>query len=101
MRREWLDELSEERFRTLAVETEAGLELDVCRLAETPPPVLRRVLLQAMRAVAGTREVGLDHVEAVAALLRGTTQGGVDVPGSRVELRGGKLVLLQQGGGLR
>ena len=97
---QWLDELGDERFRTLAVETEAGLELDVRRLAETPPPVLRRVLLQAMRAAAGTREVGLEHVEAVTALLS-RTHGGVDVPGSRVELRGGKLVLLQQRSGLR
>ena len=92
---QWLDELSDERFRTLAVETEAGLELDVRSLAETPGPVLRRVLLRAMRAGAGTREVGLDHVEAVTALLS-RSHGGVDVPGSRVELRGGKLVLLQQ-----
>jgi hypothetical protein len=36
----------------------------------------------------------------VTALLNGA-QGGVDVPGTRVELRGGKLVLLQQRGGLR
>lgn len=97
---QWLDELSEERLRTLAVQTDGRLELDLRSLAELPPPVLRRVLLQAMRAAAGTREVGLEHVEAVAALLSGT-HGGVDVPGSRVELRGGKLVLLQQGGGLR
>ena len=94
---QWLDELSDERFRTLAVATKAGLELDVRSLAETPSPVLHRVLLQAMRAAAGTREVGLEHVEAVAALLS-RTHGGVDVPGSRVELRGGKLVLLQHRG---
>ena len=69
-------------------------------LVETPPPVLRRVLLRAMREVGGDREIGLEHVEAVTALLSGA-QGGVDVPGTRVELRGGKLVLLQQRGGLR
>ena len=97
---QWLDELSEERFHTLAVHGEGCLELEVRGLAELPPPVLRRVLLQAMRASAGTREVGLEHVEAVAALLGGA-HGGVDVPGSRVELRGGKLVLLLQRGGLR
>ena len=97
---QWLDELSEARFRSLVVQTEDGLELDVGTLAETPAPVLRRVLLQAMRASAGTREVGLEHVEAVAALLSGT-QGGVDVPGSRAELRQGKLVLRRQGGGRR
>ena len=94
---QWLDALGEERFLTLAHQTGAGLELDVRSLAETPAPLLRRVLLRAMRAAGGTREIGLEHVEAVAALLNGG-QGGVDVPGTRVELRAGKLVLLQQGG---
>jgi tRNA(Ile)-lysidine synthase len=93
---QWLDALGEERFLTLAHQTDAGLELDVRSLAQTPAPLLRRVLLRAMRAAGGTREIGLEHVEAVAALLNGG-QGGVDVPGTRVELRAGKLVLLQQG----
>jgi hypothetical protein len=39
--------------------------------------------------------VGLDHVEAAMAALTGSA-GGTDVPGGRVELRRGKLVLLQQ-----
>jgi tRNA(Ile)-lysidine synthase len=97
---QWLDELSDERFRGLVIETDAGLEADVGGLAAMPPPVLRRVLLRAMRVAAGGREIGLDHVEAVTALLT-RTHGGVDVPGSRVERRGGKLVFLQQRGGLR
>lgn len=97
---QWLDQLSDERFRTLAIESEAGLEIDARGLTELPPPVFRRVLLQAMRAAAGTQEVGLDHVEAVEALLS-RTHGGVDVPGCRVELRGGKLVLLKHPRGLR
>ena len=93
---QWLDELSQERFRAVAVETGAGLELDVRGLSETPAPVRRRVLLEAMRRRAGGREIGLEHVEAVLSLVGGA-QGGVDVPGSRVELRGGKLVLIQKG----
>jgi tRNA(Ile)-lysidine synthase len=98
---QWLDALGDERFLSLAHQVDAGLELDVRSLAETPPPVLRRVLLRAMRAAGGgAREIGLEHVEAVAGLLTGG-QGGVDVPGTRVELRAGKLVLLQQRGGLR
>lgn len=97
---QWLDKLSDERFRSLVSETEAGLELDVSGLAEAPPPILRRVLLRAMRRAAGDREIGLEHVEAVTALLSGV-QGGVDVPGSRVELRGGKLVLIQQKAAVR
>ena len=97
---QWLDALGEERFLTLAHSTEAGLEFDVGSLVDTPVPVLRRVLLRALRVTGRNREIGLDHVAAVAALLTGA-QGGVDVPGTRAELRGGKLVLLEQGGGLR
>ena len=97
---QWLDALGEERFLTLARRTGAGLELDVPGLADTPEPVRRRVLLRAMREAGGHREIGLEHVEAVSALLNGA-QGGVDVPGTRVELCGGKLVLLEQRGGLR
>jgi hypothetical protein len=54
------------------------------------------VLLEAMRRRSGGREIGLEHVESVMALLGGL-QGGVDVPGCRVELWHGKLVLIQQG----
>lgn len=97
---QWLDELGEARFREVAADTDGGLELDVAGLVDTPPPVRRRVLLEAMRSRADGREIGLDHVEAVMTLLGGG-QGGVDVPGSRVELRGRKLVLLQQKGPLR
>jgi tRNA(Ile)-lysidine synthase len=96
----WLDALADERFLALARQTPAGLELDVRILGETPPPLRRRILLKAMRNAGSGREIGLGHVEAVAALLNGN-QGGVDVPGTRVELRGGKLVLLKQRGGLR
>jgi hypothetical protein len=44
---------------------------------------------------AGYREIGLDHVDAAMAVLAGT-RGGVDFPGGRLELRRGKLVLMQQ-----
>jgi tRNA(Ile)-lysidine synthase len=97
---QWLDALGEERFLSLAQPKGDGLQLDVHSLLGTPAPILRRVLLRAMGNVGGDRQIGLEHVEAVAALLNGA-QGGVDVPGTRVELRGGKLVLLQQRGGLR
>ena len=92
---QWLDELSRQHLAGAAVETDHGLELDLDKLREAPPPVRRRMLLDAMRGRAGGREVGLEHVEAVLALLRGG-QGGVDVPGSRVEIGRGKLVFVQQ-----
>ena len=46
---QWLDELSRARFQVLAVEIDSRLELDVAALAETPAPILRRVILEAMR----------------------------------------------------
>ncbi len=94
---QWLDELGRERFAAVATERGNGLELDVHGLTQAPPPIRRRVLLEAMRRTADGREVGLEHVEAVLALLGGG-HGGVDVPGSRVELRGGKLVVVPQAG---
>jgi tRNA(Ile)-lysidine synthase len=94
---EWLDELSRARFDEVVSLAADGLEIDAARLAVEPPPVIRRVLLEAMRRTSGGREIGLDHVEAAWAILCGNG-GGIDVPGSRVELRRGKLVLVGQKG---
>jgi tRNA(Ile)-lysidine synthase len=92
---EWLDSIGGRRFAELAAETGDGLEIDSVLLAAEPPPVRRRVLLQALRTVARGREVGLEHVQAAEGVLRGNA-AAADVPGARVELRRGKLVLLQQ-----
>ena len=92
---QWLDEVAAARFEALAVATADGMELDAPGLAAEPTAIVRRVLLRAMRQTAGDREIGLDHVDAVMALL-GPGEGGLDVPGTRVELRRGKLVLVQQ-----
>ena len=94
---EWLDELSRARFDEVVSLAADGLEIDAARLAVEPPPVIRRVLLEAMRRTSGGREIGLDHVEAAWAILCGNG-GGIDVPGSRVELRRGTLVLVGQKG---
>ena len=92
---EWLDELAARRYEELAVETQDGLAIETAALLAEPPPLRRRVLLRALRVAAGGREVALDHVEAAMAALAGTA-GGADIPGARVELRRGKLVLIQQ-----
>jgi tRNA(Ile)-lysidine synthase len=97
---EWLDELSERRYEQLAQPSGDGVTIEAAALAAEPPPVRRRVLLKALRAAADGREVGLDHVEAAAAALAGSA-GGADFPGGRVELRRGKLVLIQQKPGPR
>ncbi len=94
---QWLDELGRGRFEALAAVGADGVEIDANLLASEPPPVLRRVLLEAMRRAAGGREVGLDHVEAALEVLAGNG-AGIDLPGSRLELRRGKLVLIPQKG---
>jgi hypothetical protein len=92
---EWLDELATCRYVELTEESPDGLTIEAAALLAEPMPLRRRVLLKALRVVAAGREVGFDHVEAAMAALRGDS-GGVDVPGGRVELKRGKLVLVQQ-----
>ena len=93
---QWLDDLADRRFEELAITKSGGLELDAANLATEPPPIRRRVLLKAIRTLSGTREVGLEHVEAALEVLAGAC-AGADLPGSRMELRRGKVVL--QGNG--
>jgi tRNA(Ile)-lysidine synthase len=92
---EWLDELATRRYVELTPETADGLAIEASALLAEPPPLRRRILLKALRGAAGGREIGLDHVEAAMAALAGTA-GGADIPGGRVELTRGKLVLVHQ-----
>ena len=92
---EWLDELATRRCVELIEETAGGVTIEASVLMAEPVPLRRRILLRALRGCADGREVGLDHVEAAMAVLTGTS-AGMDVPGGRVELRRGKLVLIQQ-----
>jgi len=108
----WLDRQADVKFSELAVFPDGGLtdiaqysgsdspspavEFEAAGLVVLPPPIRHRVLLRALRLCAEPREVGLPHVEAAQDVLEGT-RGGADIPGGRVELRRGKLVLLKQG----
>jgi tRNA(Ile)-lysidine synthase len=92
---QWLDELSDRRFIALAREAPHGLDIDAAALDEEPPPVQRRILLKGLRMVGDGREIGLEHVESALGVAAGLS-GGADVPGGRVELRRGKLVLLRR-----
>jgi tRNA(Ile)-lysidine synthase len=89
---QWLDELSARRFDALVARSNNGLEIDVSGLLAEPPPVRRRVVLAALRLAAPNREIGFEHVESALEVASGES-GGVDVPGARVELRRGKMVL--------
>ena len=109
---EFLDDIARERFSALAVirdtrstdtaqygGAETGgwsLELEADLLTVLPVPIIRRILLRALRLCGGEREIGLVHIEAALEVLHGT-RGGADIPGGRMELRRGKLVLLKQG----
>ena len=93
---QWLDELSDRRFDVLVARSNTGLEIDVSGLMAEPPPVRRRIVLAALRLVAPNREVGFEHVESALEVGAGEA-AGVDVPGARVELRRGKMVLLRDG----
>ena len=93
---QYLDELSDARYAALSAASPDGMEIDAAVAAE-PLPVRRRVILRAIRAVSGNREVGLEHVEAVLQVLSGAA-AAFDGPGCRVELRRGKLVLFRQRG---
>lgn len=92
----WLDAQAAACFAGAAATGDDGLALDASVLRAAPRPVLRRVLLLALRRLAGEREVGLEHVAAATAVLEGVSRAA-DVPGGRVELRREKLVLLEQG----
>jgi tRNA(Ile)-lysidine synthase len=92
---QWLEELAGRRFDALVRRDEGRLEIDLKALEAEPVPVRRRIVLNALRLAAAGREIGLDHVEAALDVAAGES-AGIDVPGNRVELRAGKLVLVSR-----
>ena len=95
---EWLDQAANNRYSELCVAAGSTLEFDTGALNAEPAAIRRRVLLRALRCVSGGREVGFDHVESALDVTAGQL-AAADLPGSRLELRGGKLVLIQQDAG--
>jgi tRNA(Ile)-lysidine synthase len=89
----WLSELAAGWLTSQSVEAPDGLELEADPLRLAPLPVARRVLLAALRSRANGREISLEHVQTTLDVLTGLSDAA-EVPGSRVELRGRKLVLL-------
>jgi tRNA(Ile)-lysidine synthase len=91
----WLSELADKRYRELARIDDQNVSFPAAELAAEPGPIRRRLLLRALRDVAGVREVALEHVDAAADILDGSSTGA-DLPSARVELRRGKLVLVRK-----
>jgi tRNA(Ile)-lysidine synthase len=91
----WIDEQANGRYPDLCSGIAGGVEIDAVALTAEPAAIRRRVLLRALRSVSGGREIGLDHIEAALEVAAGQV-AAADLPGSRLELRRGKLVLIQQ-----
>lgn len=72
---------------------ETRREIDVAALAAIPLVLRRAVLWRVMTELAGPRSIEFDHVEAALRLMEEAPDGGVDVPGQRVQRKGGRLVL--------
>jgi tRNA(Ile)-lysidine synthase len=92
---EWLDATAEQEFSAAVDIRPGGLAFDAFALRRLPGPIKTRVLRQALRRLAGDREVTQDHVESARAVLH-EQAGSTDVPGGRVELSGNLLVLLER-----
>ena len=84
-----------ESSHALARQRTDGLAFDAAALMRLPGPIEARVLRMGLRRLAGDREVAQEHVESARAVLSGKS-GAVDVPGGRVELSRGILVLVER-----
>ena len=72
-------------------ESSIAQEFDIAMLKEAPAALRRLAIWQAMNAVAGSRTISFDHVEAALRLIE--TGGSIDAPGLRVQRVGVRLVL--------
>jgi tRNA(Ile)-lysidine synthase len=95
---EWLDDLARRRSTELAQVRDDGIEIDAAVLRAEPPPIRRRLIRNVMQSVSGAREIGMEHVQLALDVLDGVC-AGAEVPGCRVELRRGKLVLIERSAG--
>jgi tRNA(Ile)-lysidine synthase len=93
-----LDDLAATRAADLVRAGRHGVELDATRVQDEPLPIVRRILLNAMRGVFAGKQIGSRHVEAALDVLKGRS-AAAEVPGGRWELHGRKLVLIEQQAG--
>ena len=67
--------------------------IDVADLQALAPALRRAVLWRVMSALAGPRPIAFGHVEAAIRLTDQRGDGGIDLPGQRLERIGSRLVL--------
>lgn len=94
---EYLDAKALEAFGRLASESVDGLLIDEAALLREPSAIARRVVRLAQTAV-GETFVGFDAAEAVLRFAVSKSEKALDLPGHRVNRRGGTLVLTKSRG---
>ncbi len=101
---EWQDATAAELAGRLvrevpAVGRESRREIEVAALAAIPLVLRRAVLWRVMTELAAPRAIAFDHVDAAIRLMEEAVDAGVDVPGQRVQRKGGRLVLTGRAAG--
>jgi tRNA(Ile)-lysidine synthase len=95
---EYLDSAARAAWARMAAETQEGIALDEVALLKEPTAIARRVIRLAQIAAAGTRFVGFEASDAVLRFAVSKSEKSLDLPGHRVNRRGGKLVLTKSRG---
>ena len=96
---DYLDDAARAAAARLISQTPRGVELDADALLAEPPAIARRVIRLAQQMAAGReRFVGFDAGEAVRRFAVSKSTGQLDLPGHRVNRRGGSLVLTRSRG---
>ena len=91
---EFLDEAAQRAADRLISKGAREVTLDVTALLTESPAIARRVIRLAQQMVAGPyRFVGFDATEAVRRFAVSKSTGQLDLPGHRVNRRGGRVVL--------
>ena len=75
-----------------------AVEIDAAGLLAQPPAIARRVIAQAQRFASGARFIAFDAIDAVLAFAVSNSAGPIDLPGHRVNRRGGTIVLTKSKG---
>jgi tRNA(Ile)-lysidine synthase len=95
---EYLDHAAATAAARLLVRSSVGVELPIKDVLALPPAIGRRVVRLAQQAASEGRFVGFDAVEALLRFAVSKSSGALDLPGHRVNRRGGRLVLTKSTG---
>ena len=91
---EFLERAAGAAAARLVAQTARGIEFDAAALLAEPPAIVRRVIRLAQQMAAGPdRFAGFDATEAVRRFVVSKSTGQLDLPGHRVNRRGGAIVL--------